>query len=187
MNIADKVNGSVIDKEKRFDWPLCYEAEKLVLAHIDAFLQRNSFAAKLAERMRAETGTLFIDWVDYIVLPSPAQSALHKSGFVEDPFADVDSTQRVLWHPEAMLPRVIIHPDASSGNHPSALAIHVENLDDFMIVHGSSDSSEGEQFSRFRRITASIENGTRFQVVERRGYRGSVPEPPQPNFSRASD
>src|SRR6185503_16514803 len=31
-------------KEKRFDWPLCYDAEGFVQQQIDAFLARNRFA-----------------------------------------------------------------------------------------------------------------------------------------------
>jgi len=63
-------------KEKRFDWPLCYEAEDFVLERIRAFFARNVFAAKLSERMRSETGTLLVDWVDYLVLAPDAESAL---------------------------------------------------------------------------------------------------------------
>ena len=36
-----------------FDWPLCYEAEKLIGGWIEKFLRRNAFAHRLAERMPA--------------------------------------------------------------------------------------------------------------------------------------
>src|SRR6267143_3741146 len=87
-------------KEKRFDWPLCYEAEDFVLDRIRAFLVRNAFAAKLSERMRSETGTLLIDWVDYLVLSADAEPALRKAGFTEDPLDETPvGSQKTFWHP----------------------------------------------------------------------------------------
>ena len=63
-------------KEQRFDWPVCYEAENLVMCQIEGFLARNTFAARLSRRMRLETGTLLIDWVDYLALSADAEPAL---------------------------------------------------------------------------------------------------------------
>src|SRR5436190_15354212 len=104
-----KQAASIAEREKRFDWPLCYDAENIVLEQIERFLARNNFAAELSQRMRRETGTLFIDWVDYLVLSDAAEPVLRKAGFVEDPLGEVPvSRQRTFWHPEAMLPRVIL-------------------------------------------------------------------------------
>jgi len=166
-----------VEKEKRFDWPLCYEAEDFVLKQIETFLARNAFAAKLAERMRLETGTLLIDWTDYLVLPMDSEAVLRKVGFVEDPLGESpDRKQKTFWHPDAMLPRIILDRTAQNSSTPSSLAIHVESIGDFMSVHGLAGEPEGEPLSRFRRVTVSTENGTRFEAVERRGYRGYVPE-----------
>ena len=46
----------VTEAEKRFEWPLCYDAENFILGRIEAFTERNSFARTLATRMRDETG-----------------------------------------------------------------------------------------------------------------------------------
>src|SRR5262245_4092647 len=56
-------------KETRFDWPLCHDAENFILNGLEAFTKRNSFARRLEERMRSETGTLLLDWVDHVVVP----------------------------------------------------------------------------------------------------------------------
>jgi len=56
--------------ETRFEWPLCYDAENFILSRIDAFTQQNSFARELSARMRDETGTLILDWTDYLLLPA---------------------------------------------------------------------------------------------------------------------
>src|SRR5262245_37850796 len=121
LNLADSAA-----KEKRFDWPLCYEAENWMLDQIQAFLDRNAFAARLAERMRNETGTLLVDWVDYLVLPADVEPAVRNAGFADDPLGELPiSSQKSFWHPEAMLPRVILDGAARNGGHPHALAIHV--------------------------------------------------------------
>ena len=49
---------------ERFDWPLANEAETFLRERVEAFLARNSFAQRLAERMREETATDFFEWVD---------------------------------------------------------------------------------------------------------------------------
>ncbi|MEW6156192.1 MAG: hypothetical protein AB1813_02100 [Verrucomicrobiota bacterium] len=167
------------DREKRFDWPLCYEAENCIIELIDSFLARNSFARNLAAAMRNETGTLFIDWVDYLELgaDAPAVSKLSSLGYQPDPHAEPENkAQSILWHPEAMLPRIIIGADIAN-REAIRLAIHVDHLADFMTVHGLSGEPKGDPLSRFRRLVLSEENGARFEVVERRGYRGFNVDP----------
>src|SRR5206468_955782 len=66
-----------------------------------------------------------------------------------------------------------------------ALAIHVDQLADFISVHGITADPEGEPLARFRRVLASTENETRFEVVERHGYRGYVPQNAATNHAKA--
>jgi hypothetical protein len=167
------------ESEKKFDWPLCYEAENLILQRIDSFLERNSFALALAGRMRNETGTLILDWTDYLLLPASDEKALREAGYTEDPLADAPDAQRQLWHPEAMLPRVLIAP--TNAKYPLALGIRADLVTDFAIAHGITNEIEGEPFSRFRQMLVSDENGAQLFVIERRGYRGYVPKPADAN------
>ena len=145
-------------RESRFDWPLCYEAEKWVLAQLESFLARNGFARELSRRMADETGTLFLDWVDHIVIPPGVEQTLSELGFQRDEFG-------AYTHPEAMLPRVRLQSAAS-------VAIRVDSIADFMLAHRITGEPEGETLSQFRRLCVSTENNARFEVVERRGYRG---------------
>src|SRR5947207_1342621 len=156
--------------EKRFEWPLCYEAENFVLERINAFTERNSFARTLATRMRDETGTLILDWTDYLLLPASDEAAAREIGYTDDPLADVPQGQKQLWHPEAMLPRVLIAP--TNAKYPLALGIRAEDLAIFAGVHGVTNPIEGAPLSRFRKMLISEENGARFEVIERRAYRG---------------
>lgn len=177
MKTADatvRPNGSdtVNLKEKRFDWPVCHEAEDLVVGRIGDFLARNSFATDLARRMRDETGTVILDWTDHLVLPAANANALRAAGFVEDPSGESPDKFTCLHHPEAMLPRVLLAPKESGV--PLILALRVEHVEDFLRAHDLHREIVGQPLSRFRRAVVAEENGTRLAVVERRGYRGFI-------------
>jgi hypothetical protein len=161
-----------LSREQRFDWPLCDQAEGLVLGLLDNFLGRNAFARRLRDRMRDETGTLLLDWVDYLVVSPMQEDQLRGSGYTEDPLGD--GPLPVLWHPEAMLPRVIANRQASS-DFPSEVALRVESISDFMVAHALTGEPQGGVLTRFRRFLVSHGNGTALSVIERRGYRGYVP------------
>ncbi len=161
--------------ENQFNWPLCYEAENFLLERIGAFLEQNSFARILSERMRDETGTIFIDWVDHLILPASDETALREAGYADDPLGDNASGLKALWHPKAMLPRVLLAP--RDLKHPSALAIRPEFVAEFVAIHGITNEIEGEPFSRFRKVLAFEENDAAFYAIERRGYRGYIPQP----------
>lgn len=169
---------SIPAREKRFDWPLCYDAEKYILARLEAFTERNSFGRHLAERMRNETGTLLLDWVDYLVVPHAEEKRLRETGFTEDPLAETPAHLKALWHPEAMLPRILVERDASAVRAPDVVAVRCESIADFLAVQNLPAEPEGAPLSRFRRALVSEENLTRLKIVERRGYRGFVPARP---------
>jgi hypothetical protein len=154
------------DAEERFNWPLCYEAEEFIHAKLARLTASNSFARSLAERMRHETGTLLLDWVDHLFLPANEESRLLELGYSEDTRATAESP-RVLWHPEAMLPQVVL-----GGEHSFAVALKVENIAQFLAVHGITTPVEGSPLSRYRHAMVAEENGARLSVVERRGYHG---------------
>jgi hypothetical protein len=170
MATATIENSEATAAESRFEWPLCYEAENFILGRIDAFTQQNSFARTLATRMRDETGTLILDWTDYLLLPASDEQALRATGYTEDPLAEAPNAQKQLWHPEAILPRVLIAP--TNAKYPLALGIRAEDIAHFAGVHGITSDIEGAPLSRFRKMLISEENGARFEVIERRAYRG---------------
>ena len=162
--------------EAKFKWPLCYEAENFVLDRIHAFLERNSFARMLAKRMRNETGTLILDWTDHLLLPASDEAALRGAGYVDDPLGENSNGHKPLWHPEAMLPRVLVA--TSNARFPLALAVRPDFVAEFAVVHGITNKIEGDPFSRFRTLFVREENGTQFYAIERRGYRGYISSTP---------
>jgi len=168
-NLAD-----VLDPEHRFDWPVCHDAENFLLAQLDDFLARNTFARDLARRMLEETGTLLLDWVDSLSLPASDEAKIRALGFAPDPLAATPKGQRAFHHPESVLPRIIL--DDAAGRFPNALSIHPESVVDFLGAHGVTREIQGDPLTSFRRALVSDEDGTCFYAVERRGSRSFVPE-----------
>ena len=164
-----------------FDWPLAYKAEHLIGGWIGAFLRRNTFARRLAERMRDETGTDFFEWVDHLVLANEHAGALRAAGFVEEN-AEARAGATVFWHPRAMMPRVLLCAGAGRDGGPSALAIRPEVLADFIAAHDLDAAIKGGWGARFRRALVSEENGTKFFAVERLSWRGFVVHEPEAKF-----
>ena len=156
-----------------FDWPLAYEAEQLLREHMAVFLERNTFARQLADRMRAETATDFFEWADHLVLVASEDTALRKAGFVPDPQAETPNGETVYEHPRATLPRVLLC--RRNQKTTSRLTLRPESVADFVARHNLSGELEGEPFSRYRRIVVAEEAGTRLEAVQRRAYRGFVP------------
>lgn len=162
------------EREKRFDWPLCYEAESVVLRALDAFVECNNFARTLSQRMRDETGTLFIDWVDHLLVPAAVEREWRAIGYTEDPLGEAPAQRRVLWHPEAMLPRVLVDANLPASPFPPVLALRVDSIADFLSAQGVNARPEGEPLAPFRKVIIASERGATLMAIERRGYRGYI-------------
>jgi hypothetical protein len=167
-----------------FDWPLAYDAEQRLGRFIEAFLLRNGFARKLAGRMRDETGTDFYEWVDHLVLAPEHGAELRAAGLVEEKVA-APAGVTVLYHPKAMMPRVLLRTGGSVDGVPAVLAVRPESLVDFLAAHDLGSLPEGEFGARLRRALVAEENGTRFEAIERLGWRGFTVEAPAPGVAAA--
>jgi hypothetical protein len=175
---------TALNAPANFNWPLAYEAEALLSTHINAFLAKNTFAARLAARMHAETGTEFFEWTDHFVVSQNHEAAFRAAGFATE-VTDVATFHTVLAHPHAMLPRVIVSLKADPSAAPISLAVRPEFLADFMARHGLTGSPIGAPCARYRIIDVAAENGARLQAVERLGYRGFIVSEPRPGFADA--
>jgi hypothetical protein len=173
------------DREKRFDWPLCHDAEQFILERLDDFCGRNPFAKRLSDRMLTGAGTLLLDWLDHLIVPATEQRRLCELGFAEDPLGETDPDSLAFWHPDAMLPRVLVNADAPIGISPCSLAVRADSVSDFLAAHNLSVRVEGEPLSRFRRANVAEAGRAPFFVIERRGYRGYVVKPNAPGGVKA--
>jgi hypothetical protein len=175
---------SSLPTPENFNWPLAYEAEALLSRHINAFLERNSFAARLAQRMHDETGTEFFEWTDHFVVSPEHEKEFRAAGFVTEN-TDVPAGNMALAHPHAMLPRVLVAREAAPSAFPRSLAVRPEFLADFMARHGLTGEICGAPGARLRVMVVGEENGATLQAVERLGYRGFVVNEPPAGFADA--
>jgi hypothetical protein len=157
---------------ENFDWPLANESEQFLRDHLEGFLESNTFARTLADRMRSETGTDFFEWVDHLVLPASEEKSLRAAGFVADLRTETPQGETAFECPRATLPRVLLR--GKHGARNQVVALRPEFVADFMASHDLPGEPEGEPCSRYRRIVAARENGTQLEAVERRAYRGFV-------------
>jgi hypothetical protein len=156
-----------------FDWPLAYDAEAMLRAQIEAFLNENSAASRLAAKMSHETGTDFFEWVDHLTVTPDELPKFQKIGFIP---IEPD----VYYHPKAMLPRLLIN---RTRGKERTLAIRPESIIDFAASNHLGGKIEGNFGSRLRQISISEEKGSHFKAVERLAYRGFRVEEPAPNFA----
>src|SRR5580765_2850957 len=117
----------------QFDWPLANDAEALLRRYITSFLAQNSFAKRLADRMRDETGTDFFEWVDHIVVSPTEKNVLLEAGFVLDNEDETPDGEDVYENPRATLPRVMLR--AGEQQNPSLIALRPEFVADFIAAH----------------------------------------------------
>jgi hypothetical protein len=158
---------------RNFDWPVAFEAERMLRMQMAAFLSRNVTARRLSERTREETGTDFFEWIDHLVLPPESEKPLRKVGFVSEEGLETPQGETALHHPRATLPRVLLRPGPEQ--HPSTIALRPESVADFIARNNLGNDIEGAPFSRYRRLLVSDENGARLEAVERHAYRGFTP------------
>ena len=88
-----------------FDWPLAYEAEKLLRRFIRSFLEHNEVASRLARDLRQRTGTDFYEWVDHFSLDTEHAEELQAVGLIREAVEAPTGTE-VYYHPRAMMPRI---------------------------------------------------------------------------------
>jgi hypothetical protein len=153
--------------ESRFQWTPQPEAAALVHRLLDEFLQANNWAARFAQRLRDETGTRLIDWVDHLAVPDneDLKAELFQLGFQS--LVSDDTSQ---WRqPDGLFPVIVLRDDAQS-----TLAVRVESVSDFLAAHNLSGDIviKGDPLSPLRTARVASAAGSELWVVERHGYEG---------------
>ena len=149
----------------QFVWKCEPKAEAIVIAVLDEAIRRNYFLEKLSHDLLKITSTRLFDWLDHVVVGhSPSlEKELDEAGYVA---GDATPSYRVFHHPGAQLPLIVVkdHDQAVVG-----VAISVDHIDDFLMVHGITGWIEGSPLSGFRRCCVSTDDEISVWVVERRG------------------
>ena len=150
-----------------FDWQRCPEAARWVEKRIDEIVSEVRFASCLRQRMRDETGTRFIDWVDHICLPfnDPLSEMVEKIGYFR---AEHDAAQEVWLHPGAMVPAIRLREQSDSG-----VWLKVDSVSDFLRAHDLDDVAlTGEAAAPVQTAVVAAEGNSRLAVIERHGRSG---------------
>jgi hypothetical protein len=155
-----------------FDWPLAKEAENLLRKAAGEFLERNSFAKTLSERMRKETATDFFEWIDHFSLGPEYEEPMRFTGFETETDCETTNDEAVFAHPRATLPRVLLH--RGHQRESFVIALRPEFVADFAGSHNLRSEIRGEPFSRYRRVVVAQEGSIVLEAVERHAYRGFV-------------
>jgi hypothetical protein len=167
-----------------FNWPLAYEAEKLLRRYIGSFLDQNEVAKRLAGEMGDRTGTDFYEWVDHFSLNVEHAEELRAVGLVRE-VVETPADTESYYHPRAMMPRVLLERSCSSRSIPASLAIRTESLADVIAKQNVLTEIQGDFGAGLRKALLSDEANHQFLAVERLGYRGFLTVPPKPEHVEA--
>lgn len=155
-----------------FEWECQPQAEQWLYALLDAFKGKNSAIAHLEKELWSKTSTRLFDWIDHFTVEgSPSvEHELEQNGFSQE---WVMPTYRLFTHTGAKLPSVLVRE--STTKHPIGIAIKVESIADFLMIHRLNRCIEGSPFSPYRRCLVAQENNVALLCVERRGTRQVEP------------
>jgi hypothetical protein len=146
-----------------FHWTPQPKAESLVKEIVAGFLARNSFARDLARRMRDETGTRFLDWIDHLACPDDPglRRRMADAGFVEK--------DGYFAHEGGIFPAIILRAEK-----PLRVGIKVESVIDFLSVWQVEPPTpiDTPALAPLRQTMASSQDGTELWIVERHGLKG---------------
>lgn len=155
-----------------FDWGLYPKVESFLAGEVSSFVAHNRKAALLADRMRENTSTMFIDWVDHVSVPESRVDAdtLTAMGFERIRTGSLPDGAEAFRHTSTSLFPILISRSGSTE-----VAIKPESIDDFMQVIGSGADVEGRPFAPLRKAVLSKEGNYILSAIERRGSNGYVP------------
>jgi hypothetical protein len=153
-----------------FDWQRFPHTEMFLDRLVAEALDGNAYARDLEHRMRAETSTRFVDWIDHLVLskPSVSETELIDLGYALDTVV-YSSDSPVYVHQGGLFPRLAVV--AGSGSGLLSVALKVESIADFLRANDLCLPIQGPPLGPYRRATISGTD-TALEIIERRAYRG---------------
>ena len=154
---------------QRVEWQRQPRAQTVAHELVTKFCANSAAARQFAQRMLRETGTRFIDWVDFV---APPREALDRGALVEAGFtlSDADGTS-VAEHPGGMFPTIRLdEPRVWS------LGLKVESVAHFLNINAIADSAvEGAPYAALRMARIALESDAELWIVERHGQLGFTP------------
>ncbi|MBA3957771.1 MAG: hypothetical protein H0X51_05180 [Parachlamydiaceae bacterium] len=161
-----------------FQWQ-CHPKSEALLSHIvEESCRQNPFIEEFRQKLLLETSTRLFDWLDHVSVGYAQQleKELEEDGFKTE---SVTATYRILRHPGAQFPRVVMHENEQAG---VSLALTVDSIADFLMANNLTGHIEGDFLSFYRRCCISTESGVSLFVVERRGTATMEPSHTEQNY-----
>lgn len=169
---TDTINGSLqgmevssADPLARFLWQPQPVAQAFVAGLTEKFLTLCPAARALAARMRDETATRFIDWIDHLVVPNgPGLSdQLSAAGFRPVSRHGADG---VFANPDGIFPDILV------GGETVRAGIAVDSVSDAAAALGIAGEIAGAPASPHRRACLIAAEHAELWAIERHGYDG---------------
>ncbi|TVQ62430.1 MAG: hypothetical protein EA379_05235 [Phycisphaerales bacterium] len=165
-----------------YDWKPESQAQAFISELLAEFMDRCPPAAELAERMRHDTGTRFVDWVDFIEVrdDAPVRKRLAELGFEPRPRSE---TAEVFEHDGGIFPQIVLAETKSMR-----VGIKVDFVSDFLAALSITNDYliQGAPMAPLRRAPAFVEPRGALWVVERHGTRSFDIAPADPNRTLAA-
>src|SRR5258706_3882100 len=152
----------------QFTWHPQPRAQQLVPDLLTQFLSHSPQTAHLGERMRNETGTRLIDWIDHFAVPhsSDLEQQLKFAGFTETSLSGAD---QCFIQDQGIFPVIIL-----TEGGPLRTALKVESVTDFLVIWQkcAHEAIEGPPLAPVRRAKVFHDDEPELIVIERHGYAG---------------
>jgi hypothetical protein len=153
---------------EQFSWQPQPRAQQIVHDLLAQFLSRSPQTATLGERMRSETGTRLVDWIDHFAFPhsSELEQELKSAGFTETSFPGAD---QCFLQEQGIFPVIIL-----TDGGPLRTAIKVESVADFLVIwqECAHEAIQGPPLAPLRTAKVFHDDEAELIVLERHGYAG---------------
>lgn len=164
---------------QEFMWEPQPKAQALINEVVADALRRCPQAADLSHRMKHESGTRFVDWLDHLQVPRTEgiKNRLTAAGFTHKPHPGA---------PDCYVNERGIFPHVILVDGPvTRIAIKVDWVADFCAAWHlpASRVVDGDPLSQLRRVVAFTGQDVELLAIERHGYRGY--ETPRPDTAKA--
>lgn len=182
-----------VDSAAKYQWQPQPQAAHWMSTKIDSLIAGDNYITSLARRLKDETGTRLIDWVDHLDLPYSdlLTRELEELGFCADPPDEMSDLENhlVFNHAHGLFPRICLQLE--KGAHANEweapkLALKAESIDDFLStdVVGGPVSVHGRADGRYRCACVHRCETCELWIVERHGWQGF--SPPHDNAEAAA-
>lgn len=169
-----------------FDWNLHPQAEIFLIQIVSDFLENNTAARKISEKIQVETATQFFDWIDHVALP--AEQIDHEN-LIELGFREKDKIAKEKGTRVHAISESTLFPIILTDLQETSLALKPESLDHFLQMNHSYynwlngkgpvdyrarsvHDVEGERNGPYRKVLVNRQGNYELWAVERRGFDG---------------